>query len=261
MSSARLIPPAAGNANPPLAWRGEFPGVLLIAAQVFWLLVTLVLLTRRIAGGMETPLSGSLFLLVAVASVGLAWGLRLLGQSSSALGHPALLAIAASLTQLLLLSTLSLVGTPIWGLMLGWLLFLASEAGWWWSLYNRTLVQTSPPPSAPTTAPAEPTSLPNVIQQLTRARADHGESIIGILRADFAAGQRLAVLHVAFCPPLEAVPEVSLEVQEGPDAVLKATLIQSFGLRMEVRLEDTPDESCSVTARFVATVGEVTPAL
>ena len=42
------------------------------------------------------------------------------------------------------------------------------------------------------------------------------------LRAEFAAGQRHATLHVGFCPPLASAPTVEADPADGPDATVRA---------------------------------------
>ena len=65
-----------------------------------------------------------------------------------------------------------------------------------------------------------------VVQQLTRSRAANGtEEISGWLRTSFAAGQRTASVHVAFCPPLGATPELSVEQIDGPEARIKTAQV------------------------------------
>lgn len=100
-----------------------------------------------------------------------------------------------------------------------------------------------------------PTSLDDAaLQQITRVRDDDGvESIHGILRAEFAAGQRTATLHVGFCPPLSSVPAVDAETADGPEATTKVVQALCHGARLEVRLAEPAEEPCGVLVEFVAT--------
>lgn len=73
------------------------------------------------------------------------------------------------------------------------------------------------------------------------------ETFSGILRADFPAGDPLAVLHVSFCPPLASVPELMCEISgelspDAPEASVRVTLAETFGARIEVRLQQRPTE-------------------
>jgi hypothetical protein len=93
----------------------------------------------------------------------------------------------------------------------------------------------------------------NVLQQLTRIRNDAGvESIFGTLRAEFAAGQRHATLHVGFCPPLAGAPTVDADPADGPDATVKIVQAFAHGARLEVRLAVPATEACSVLLEMTA---------
>lgn len=90
-------------------------------------------------------------------------------------------------------------------------------------------------------------------QQVTRARMPEGEVITGWVKADFQPGERTAVLHVAFCPPLEASPAVELEQLSGPAARIKAAQVLPQGARLEIRLNAPAAEPESLMVAFVAT--------
>lgn len=91
------------------------------------------------------------------------------------------------------------------------------------------------------------------LQQLTRTRAADGvETVRGTLIAEFAPAERLAVLYVAFCPPLERVPAVTCEVAAGPSCDLKVTQIYHQGARIEARLLRASTAALRVTVAFAA---------
>lgn len=93
----------------------------------------------------------------------------------------------------------------------------------------------------------------NVLQQLTRIRDEAGvETIFGTLRAEFAAGQRHATLHVGFCPPLAGRPAIEADPSDGPDATVKVLQTLAHGTRLEVRLATPATEHCSVLIEFTA---------
>lgn len=95
--------------------------------------------------------------------------------------------------------------------------------------------------------PQSPTDDQCVLQQLVRVRDDAGvEAIHGTLRADFVPGQRHATLHVGFCPPLAALPEVAAEPTDGPDATIKIVQAFAHGARLEVRLAAPATTPCHV---------------
>ena len=92
-----------------------------------------------------------------------------------------------------------------------------------------------------------------VVQQLTRSRAADGtEEISGWLRTSFAAGQRTASVHVAFCPPLAAVPELAVEQIDGPEARIKTAQVLPYGARVDLKLAAASEEPASVLLQFSA---------
>jgi hypothetical protein len=91
------------------------------------------------------------------------------------------------------------------------------------------------------------------LQELTRYRlADGREAVRGILRADFAAGQRSTTLYVAFCPPFERLPQVDASVLDGPPATVKLPQVLHQGAQIEVRLAEMANCQQSVTVRLSA---------
>jgi hypothetical protein len=99
-----------------------------------------------------------------------------------------------------------------------------------------------------------PDNLATVVQQLSRSRtADGCETIRGSLVAEFAARERAAVLHVAFCPSFERLPTVESEIAEGPACEVKLAQILHQGARFEARLARASTRPQRVTIEFVAT--------
>jgi hypothetical protein len=101
----------------------------------------------------------------------------------------------------------------------------------------------------------EAEALPDsVLQVVRRIRDDEGrESIAAILRAEFAAGQRHAILHVGFCPPLSHLPLVEVEAGAGPEAEVRVVQAFAHGARLELRLAEPAEEACSVLVEVSAT--------
>ncbi len=92
-----------------------------------------------------------------------------------------------------------------------------------------------------------------VLQDVTRiCSADGVESIRGTLTAAFAAGQRHAALHVGFCPPLEQLPTIEVELVDGPDAAVKVSQALAHGAQFEVRLAEPAEDACTITLEFSA---------
>jgi len=75
------------------------------------------------------------------------------------------------------------------------------------------------------------------VQHIIRTRsADGKEKLTGWLRLDFAPGQRTAVAHVAFCPPLDGQPVLTVRQRSGPACRVKTAQVVPFGVRVELRL-------------------------
>ncbi len=94
----------------------------------------------------------------------------------------------------------------------------------------------------------------NVTQQLTRScTADGAEQLAGWLRMPLAAGQRSGSVHLAFCPPFDRTPELSVDQLDGPRARVKTAQLLPHGARLDLKLSaaaaDAPD---SVLLQFTA---------
>lgn len=93
-----------------------------------------------------------------------------------------------------------------------------------------------------------------IVQQLYRVRSDDGQELIyGTLRADFHPGQRTAVLHVGFCPPLPYLPEIEADPLPSSSARLKVVQAMAHGARLDVRLSEIPDTDCHLWIDMSAT--------
>ncbi|MCH2115850.1 MAG: hypothetical protein MK171_13190 [Pirellulales bacterium] len=87
----------------------------------------------------------------------------------------------------------------------------------------------------------------DVVQQLYRVRNRQGhEMIYGALRADFSAGQRTAVVHAAFCPPLPYFPEIEADAISGHATRIKVVQALAHGVRLDVRLAAVAEQACYV---------------
>jgi hypothetical protein len=125
-------------------------------------------------------------------------------------------------------AALSLAGTSGFGIVLLWSVLFAEEA-WSWRAILRM-------PHEPFTVAAAPTSDPKLVQQITRLRTASGETLEARLRADFAVGQRVANLHVAFCPPFAAAPVVDFEQTFGPETRVRVGQLLPQGVRLDLKL-------------------------
>ncbi len=92
-----------------------------------------------------------------------------------------------------------------------------------------------------------------VTHQITRARLADGSHVVhGVLRASFAAGERLASVHVGFCPPFQCRPRIETSWSEGPESTVKPAQILPYGARFDVWLASKPTAETSVLIEFHA---------
>jgi hypothetical protein len=90
-------------------------------------------------------------------------------------------------------------------------------------------------------------------QRLSRVRDSlGGEVISGLVRCSFEPGERQRDIHLAFCPPLKQIPHFSMEQVEGPPARIRTSLVESFGVGLEVKLTSLSSEPASVQIQFFA---------
>lgn len=93
-----------------------------------------------------------------------------------------------------------------------------------------------------------------------RLIVDGVEVIEGEATADFLPGQKEAILHLSFCPPFSAVPDVQAEDALGGDLEIRAEVVHPFGARLSVRrasgIEAAESRQVSYLASPTAT-GEV----
>lgn len=94
----------------------------------------------------------------------------------------------------------------------------------------------------------------NVSQWMSRTMADDGtsETIEGVVAVSFEKGQKTAVVHLSFLPPLGAVPELECEPQEGPDVRLRTAAVHNYGARVEVRRVGATDDDARVEIAYAA---------
>ena len=81
-----------------------------------------------------------------------------------------------------------------------------------------------------------------VFQQSSRARnAEGGEVLEFYCRSFFPPDERSQTVHLAFCPPLDSIPHLTVDHVAGSPASFKIAEVQSYGARIEVRLAGTRD--------------------
>ena len=76
--------------------------------------------------------------------------------------------------------------------------------------------------------------------------------IFGIVRCDFAPGQRQQNVHIAFCPPMQRKPQLSMDQVDGPTARLRPSIVEAFGAGVEVKLKTASTGPSSVQIQFYA---------
>jgi hypothetical protein len=221
--------------------------------------VAVVLVARRLSGALVRPLTGTGILLAAVAivSVVLVFRKALPSTEYSVLGtryydHPlhqrplALVfhVVVPSLAAFAILASLSIAGTPLAGLVVAWLLLIAAESCQWVVRFRPELrilrvwptIHSLAQPLAESTETDEAEIPDGLLQQVTRTIDGERESIHALLKAEIAGGDRLGVIHVAFCPPLATLPELTAHAVDCDDVDMRISQSETFGARIEVRL-------------------------
>jgi hypothetical protein len=238
---------------------------------VLTLVLALVLLVRRLVGAFDRPLGGWVIVAVALALEVVALLIRrsVLSTKYSVLStqyavlrteSPYGFGIVSSFV-IVVLASLTLPGTPAVGVALAWILLIAGEAAQG-LFYSRPDVRrvwntrSANPIVSPLISEAAELEIPaGLVQQLTRVREGDRESLHALVRAEIPGGDRLAVLHLSFCPPLGEAPELRAHAVEAEDAEVRVTLAETFGARIEVRL---PREDAAARSVLVEVLGTVT---
>jgi len=238
------------------------------------LVVALVLVLRRTAGGMTTPLSPAILLLCGLVAAAISISIRTLHSTSAADSEPlkTFWRIAPTLAVVLIASSLSIPGTRAGGLFFLWMCTALGEiAGQMISqsradaITARLSLAADPAQLLQTdTAPAsfeakafsdqhqtEPDD-PELWQRFTRCRSEQGHELLsGWLRVDFAPGERTKFAHVAFCPPLLRKPECEIELDDDQVTASVAQVLPQ-GARFEVKLRQAAVEPTSIPLQWVA---------
>jgi hypothetical protein len=98
---------------------------------------------------------------------------------------------------------------------------------------------------------------PSILQWMTRRQLDDGGEVIeGSLRLDFPIGQKLAVAHVPFIPPLPTRPQARCHVLSDFDGRASVAAAFSYGIRIEAR-RNAADEPATLEITFTAQVPAV----
>lgn len=257
-------PGAGGAAVEFLCWAAAMVAglLLVVAGLVLW---------RRLAGALETPLPAPVLAGAGVLLAALAAGARLAWRRQSPQCTPLtrglVIELGPTAALVLLGIAWSLPGTSVLGLTALWGVILLEEA---WSFRGVLIgragrldapleVGQSAPPAAenPPNVPipildaAQPAD--DVVQQLTRTRQPDGtDRLGGWLRARFAAGQRTESVHLAFCPPFERAPRLEVSRRGGPAVRVKTAQLLAHGARLDLKLAATAEQPEWVLLEFAA---------
>jgi hypothetical protein len=225
------------------------------------LFLCLVVIVRGLLGAFEAPTFLAFPMLAAAAAELLASLFRLvwsrlypdatrLRSLMTRLGVPSIGVVCVAVA-------LSMTPASSWAVGFVWMIVLGGEVAWWYPatqrlcLHSEERVATAAVDSEPLDVVDEEELAPNVTQQITRSRNDEGVEVIsGVLRAEFAPGERTHNLHVAFCPPLMYEPTVVTHQLDGSPLIVKVAQSEIFGARIELRLTAAAVESELSTIYF-----------
>lgn len=163
---------------------------------------------------------------------------------------------------------ISLPGTPVVPLVLYWLWVLLAEAGgWgWWCLHrikdqiqwpceddpaesllcgeesvSRPPLAPEPPTPAAEVSPKhagdlpDPMDDPHLLQHWQHWDQGTRQRWSGWVRVRRRAGENSDTVHVAFCPPMDQVPEVHCEPVAGAEAEVELVRVYAHGVQLRVR--------------------------
>lgn len=248
----------------PLPLARELSGYAAAALLGLLWLCALLLLVRRFYGALEHSPAPTALLAAALPALGAATAWRL-GRGFTATGRGRRRAVGywlPAIPLVLLGVALSLPGASPVGLSLFWAMLLLGEAAAWRYLFPRA--DRCDPASQPARwharAPQPAASFADDVplddrfdQQTTRRRENDGSEVIeGYLRLELAPGQRSGAAHVAFCPPLNEVPQFSVEQLGGPSARVKVAQVLPYGARVEFKLQSASEGASPLLLAFAA---------
>ena len=97
-----------------------------------------------------------------------------------------------------------------------------------------------------------PASNPETTQWMSRSQVEGLDVAEGSFRVRFAAGQRLAPVHLPFSPPLADTPEFECEPADDSDLRFRTTAVHAYGVRIEVSRSADCDEEAVVEVAWMA---------
>lgn len=245
---------ASPTSDPVDSVEGPLPQIARLVLGLATFLISLLCATiavRGVLGAFSPPISGSYLVFAALAAelfaifYRIAW--RRLHSSASRWDVVSWRHAVPAACVICVAIALSMSGANPWAVGAVWLMILAGELAWWlpgirsisreWSSRETTETTRRGIEHQEEFVDEEEELGPNVLQQVTRSLNDEGVEIIsGVLRGDFAAGERTHNLHVAFCPPLSYEPQIITYQLDGPPVMIKVAQAEVFGARIELRL-------------------------
>jgi hypothetical protein len=235
---------------------GRWVSATLVALLV---MAAVVLTWRRLDGSLVGRLPASTLAITAFLLAALAAGARVghrrtsstSGQGGAASGPSTtcptryLNDVAVSIALVLIALGLCPGSSPP-GVVLLWIVLVAEECWAWWGRgkekgeggrEDRTIEVLGP----------------DVLQQLTLSQSLNGDrQLSGWLRIPLEIGQRTGTVHVSFCPPFPATPELEVEQIDGPEAHIETVQLLPYGVRLDVKLRQAVREPASVLLQFTA---------
>lgn len=222
--------------------------------------VGLVLWTRYVTGSLASPPATVVVLVMALGTLVAVGSVRLLCHIRRRRHHvlnrwdKRMVRWGPTVGLVLLALVLPVLGADIWPIIC-FTLLAAGEEAWAWCWFFRrvqgTGVSASTIPAGGNAVRVPPDELVN--QSWSRSTAANASDVLrGWTQASFAAGARTASVHLAFCPPFIAVPEVELRQLDGPAARLKVAQLFPYGARIDVKLDGQPAKPAVVKLEFQA---------
>jgi hypothetical protein len=283
MAAARSVP---GDRS----WVGEVESMARLTARagtVLCLAAATVVVSRRLCGALTRPLPTTellflgLLLLAAAAATASRRGVSHPLEASPPARRRYVGRSIAALATWALAWAVSLPGTPRAALGVFWLLVISGELLRWLgppdaALAARLLAWRRAVPGPRNRSQALATAQavepiadyvaadeedpeagdllpPEISQRILRAYSEHGgELIYGTIQCDFRGGQRQQNLHLAFCPPLASIPDLSADQLAGPPVQIRPTLVESFGAVLELKLSSPSKQPERVQLQFYA---------
>jgi hypothetical protein len=203
--------------------------------------VMLLVMARRLTGGLVTPLSFFPAACVGLVIVALAWVLRTLAHLSSR-AYLSMLTRAAIAAPWLLLFAVSLSGTSALAVLVLWLPLIAFEVGW----------QTQPQWRSGGAWQWFMSSSPAVVtQQWSRVVHNGVETVSGTVQAVFEPLEQTTAVHISFVPAFQQRPRVEATVDRD-DISVRITDSFPYGLRAELRVRVSANARRCCTLHFTA---------